>query len=345
MPIARLLLIMAVIGLVLTLPTVVSAQPAVHVFVGTASLDGSAAADGAVVTAWVAGNEVGTTTVTGGSYNLPVDAGPGGSFADETVSFMVGGASAAETADWQAGDATVLDLTASSGGPPTEPAMVATAWSGLDQYLTDGRGMTLYMFGNDTQGTATTAAVAACTGGCATFWTPLWTAGDHVAVDQPQFRDSASQEMLGTVEWEDGNFQATYNGYPLYYYIKDKAPGDVFGQYGPWFALAPQGTLLFGGTNVDPAGPPTDGEDGQDGRNGTNGANGTNGTDGTNGTNGQDGAAGQDGQNGAPGAAGADGIPGPEGDGGSGTLGIVALILAIIGLLGVAGVFLLRRGN
>jgi predicted lipoprotein with Yx(FWY)xxD motif len=35
--------------------------------------------------------------------------------------------------------------------------------------------------------------------------------------------------------------QMTYNGWPLYYYIKDKAPGDTTGQGvgGTWFVVPP----------------------------------------------------------------------------------------------------------
>jgi predicted lipoprotein with Yx(FWY)xxD motif len=35
---------------------------------------------------------------------------------------------------------------------------------------------------------------------------------------------------LGTATRKDGSSQVTYNGWPLYYYAKDKAPGDVTGQ-------------------------------------------------------------------------------------------------------------------
>ena len=119
----RLKFLALLVGMVLlfAIPAMVSAQPAVHVFVGTVTLDGAAAADGTVVAGWVAGNEVGTTIVAGGSYNLTIDAGPGGSFAGETVSFTIGGAAAAESEAWVAGEATELNLTASSADLPATP--------------------------------------------------------------------------------------------------------------------------------------------------------------------------------------------------------------------------------
>jgi predicted lipoprotein with Yx(FWY)xxD motif len=40
--------------------------------------------------------------------------------------------------------------------------------------------------------------------------------------------------------------QVTYNGYPLYYYIKDAKPGDITGQGvgNVWYVISPAGTLL-----------------------------------------------------------------------------------------------------
>ena len=110
----RFLPLLVGIVLLFALPAIVSAQPAVHVFVGTAMIDGAAAADGTTVTAWVGGAQVASDTVSAGSYSITVDAGVGESFAGETVSFQIGGNDAAETAAWQAGEATELNLTASS---------------------------------------------------------------------------------------------------------------------------------------------------------------------------------------------------------------------------------------
>ena len=44
----------------------------------------------------------------------------------------------------------------------------------------------------------------------------------------------------------DGTVQATYNGWPLYYYAKDKQPGDTTGQdVGKvWYVIAPSGDAV-----------------------------------------------------------------------------------------------------
>ena len=109
----KVLVLLAVMALFLTIPAVTFAQQVPpHVFVGTATVDDAAAADGTSVTAWVDGAQAGAGTVSGGRYSLLVDQGEG-SFAGETISFMVGGFDAAETATWEQGGATGLDLTAS----------------------------------------------------------------------------------------------------------------------------------------------------------------------------------------------------------------------------------------
>ena len=85
-------------------------------------------------------------------------------------------------------------------------------------FLVDDKGMSLYLFTNDTPNTPT------CYSKCATFWPPLLTSGNAV----PGTGLDASK--FGTVTRTDGGTQVTYNGWPLYYFAKDKAPGDVLGQ-------------------------------------------------------------------------------------------------------------------
>jgi len=51
---------------------------------------------------------------------------------------------------------------------------------------------------------------------------------------------------LGTTTRTDGKVEVTYAGHPLYYFQKDKAPGDITGQgvngFGDlWWVLTPAG--------------------------------------------------------------------------------------------------------
>ena len=125
----RLLIILAVMALllVLALPNVASAQRLPpHVFVGTATIDGAAAANGTAVTAWVGGAQVATATVSGGSYSIVVDQGDQ-FFAGQTVNFQIGGIDAAESASWMQGGGDELNLTASSAMMAATPTPAPTA--------------------------------------------------------------------------------------------------------------------------------------------------------------------------------------------------------------------------
>ena len=56
--------------------------------------------------------------------------------------------------------------------------------------------------------------------------------------------------MLGTITRDDGTVQATYNGWPLYLYFGDAAPGDTNGQGldefgGIWYLGSPAGEPIL----------------------------------------------------------------------------------------------------
>jgi len=138
--------------------------------------------------------------------------------------------------------------TPTTAPPPTEAPAVIPATGGtvvnlgqndsLGSFLVDDKGMTLYLFTKDTPNTTV------CYEKCATAWPPLLTAGDPVA------GDGADASLLGTTNRTDGTIQVTYNGWPLYYCEKDKAPGDVTGQDvgGVWYVLSAAGEKMAAAT-------------------------------------------------------------------------------------------------
>jgi predicted lipoprotein with Yx(FWY)xxD motif len=89
----------------------------------------------------------------------------------------------------------------------------------LGHILTDASGMTLYVFTNDEMG------VSNCSGGCAENWPPLTVEGENVPV-----APLAVPGEFGTTQRDDGSMQVTYNGWPLYGFVRDTAPGDTTGQ-------------------------------------------------------------------------------------------------------------------
>ena len=141
----RFLALITALALLLAIPTSVFAQNArPHVFVGTVTLDGVAAADGAAVTAWIDGEQVGATTASAGKYVLQLESAAG--FPGSTVSFKVSGADASQTIAWEQGGADEVDLIAatSSGttgvatAGATGPAGPAGMWGARGEDGADG---------------------------------------------------------------------------------------------------------------------------------------------------------------------------------------------------------------
>jgi predicted lipoprotein with Yx(FWY)xxD motif len=100
----------------------------------------------------------------------------------------------------------------------TGPAVVGTTTGTLGTFLVDGKGMTLYMYVPDTAGVST------CYDKCAAAWPPLLTSG------APTASGSADKSKLSTSARTDGSTMVNYGAWPLYYFAKDKAPGDTTGQ-------------------------------------------------------------------------------------------------------------------
>ncbi len=103
----------------------------------------------------------------------------------------------------------------------------------LGDVVTDQNGLTLYRFDKD----KAKPSASNCNDACAMTWPPAL--GDPTSV-QLQGVDMA---LVGAVTRQDGTKQLTLNGWPLYTYAKDTAPGEALGQGvgKTWFAATPQG--------------------------------------------------------------------------------------------------------
>lgn len=89
----------------------------------------------------------------------------------------------------------------------------------LGSYLIGYNGMTVYTFSKD-QG-----AVSSCYDACAKNWPPYVISKD----DNIKNLKAGVVGTVGTTVRTDGSLQLTYNGHPLYFYIKDTASGDASG--------------------------------------------------------------------------------------------------------------------
>jgi predicted lipoprotein with Yx(FWY)xxD motif/polyisoprenoid-binding protein YceI len=110
----------------------------------------------------------------------------------------------------------------------------------LGAYITDGSGMTLYTFANDKPG------LSSCYEQCAVAWPPLL-----IEEDETVSVSDGIPGDVGTTEREDGAIQVTYDGWPLYYWFLDEAPGDITGHNvrNVWAAAWPTTKVLLGGND------------------------------------------------------------------------------------------------
>lgn len=111
----------------------------------------------------------------------------------------------------------------------SEHTLGVTYTSELGEFLTDSRGMSLYLYTKDQPG------VSNCYGSCANIWPPLL-----VARGEPS-APPALPGKLGLTTRTDGAKQVTYNGIPLYYWVGDMKAGDTNGQGvdDEWFVVKP----------------------------------------------------------------------------------------------------------
>lgn len=119
-----------------------------------------------------------------------------------------------------ADDEMATEEPADDEGATAGEATVALGGTDLGEVLVGPDGRTLYMFDPDAQGDST------CYDQCATAWPPL-TLDDGA---EPAAGEGVDAALLGTTERTDGTTQVTYDGWPLYYWAQDAAPGDATGQ-------------------------------------------------------------------------------------------------------------------
>lgn len=141
--------------------------------------------------------------------------------------------------------ATAAGLAILSYGAAADQAEIQVVQS--DQYgpyLADSEGRSLYLFTADSQGSGDQKPSVSCSGECLAAWPPLYTTGE------PQAGDEVDAGKLGTVD-HDGQSIVTYNGWPLYYFVKDTQPGQATGQDiegfgGEWYLVTPDGEKVEG---------------------------------------------------------------------------------------------------
>ena len=151
------------------------------------------------------------------------------------------GSSSASGSGSTSGSGSGASSAASSPAAAAAPVKPSTSAAGLksvttaggSQVLTTAQGFTVYMFAIDTP------TKSNCDATCLTFWPAL--------TGMPS--GAGLTGKFGTITGTGGITQATYDGHPLYLFVKDTKPGQISGNGvntsgGLWYALTPSGVKL-----------------------------------------------------------------------------------------------------
>ena len=117
---------------------------------------------------------------------------------------------------------------ASGASASASPAVLTVRKTPAGYVLANAAGHTIYWFARDHRGSPRSA----CTGRCLLVWLPV--TGHPVAA-----KGLTLDAVLGTITRPDGVVQATYDGYPLYTFASDSAPGQAHGDgaAGAWHVI------------------------------------------------------------------------------------------------------------
>ena len=127
-------------------------------------------------------------------------------------------------------------------------ALVGTASTSVGTVLVEAQGKTVYVFAADSPGHSN------CTGSCLTYWPPV---PAPARLPTPPADVTA---RIGELKRSDGTRQLTVDGWPVYTYTGDTAPGTTTGQGvnasgGLWWVVSPSGDQITSTTSSSPTYP------------------------------------------------------------------------------------------
>ncbi len=131
--------------------------------------------------------------------------------------------------------ATLVLLALPALASATEPTVKVAYSPELGHYLIGPDDLTLYLYTPDQPG------VSNCSGRCLANWPALTVESE----DQLMLPDGLAGELDVVKRADDGTLHVTYNGIPLYYWVRDAKPGDTTGQGvgDVWYVVNPSPTL------------------------------------------------------------------------------------------------------
>jgi predicted lipoprotein with Yx(FWY)xxD motif len=132
-------------------------------------------------------------------------------------------------------------LPSATEAPVAEGVVVKAGKTKAGPTAVDGEGFTLYLSVLDSNNPPKSVCLSRK---CVADWRPLFVP-DGV---KPVAGKGIEPSLLGVVRRKDGTRQATLNGWPLYTFEQDQAPGDIDGQglKGTWYVISPGGKKATG---------------------------------------------------------------------------------------------------
>jgi predicted lipoprotein with Yx(FWY)xxD motif len=119
-------------------------------------------------------------------------------------------------------------MSSSAGAMQTATATLKVERTRAGMVLAGSKGLTLYYFTKDKPHSGRSA----CFGSCLAAWPAL-----AAPVKAPA--GARMPGPMGTITRGNGTVQVTINGFPIYYYVGDKAPGQISGNgvEGTWHVI------------------------------------------------------------------------------------------------------------
>lgn len=128
-------------------------------------------------------------------------------------------------------------------GPATRARLSVERTGEYGPYITDSNRQALYLLEGEAAGETD------CYAACAQVWRPFIAPQGSPADADP----GVQANLIVTIRRQNGSMQVTYNGHPLYYYVRDLGPGQTAGQdvtdaWGEWYLVTPEGRPLKHGS-------------------------------------------------------------------------------------------------
>lgn len=154
----------------------------------------------------------------------PSSTTPGSAYGNNSATPMASGSATSS------GSSTNGMGTSSTSGGMSKTVSLTIKDTKIGNVLANAKGQTIYWYSKDMKGGPST-----CTGSCLAAWPAV--SGKPAAAMGVTFAGK-----LGSVANASGTVQATYNGYPLYRYAEDMAPGQTSGNGagGVWHVITGQ---------------------------------------------------------------------------------------------------------